>query len=119
LYREVWESMGTPKSNLRDMLWGLEIGLDPDAVDTFDPRGNVWFLPGFNENMDLYAGVLNSIVGYRHVATVWTVGVYCLTWLLVAIVLGVMKRREGMVKKDEEIVPELQVLLGEESVLEE
>lgn len=74
-----------------DMKWGLTIGLDPDAVDTFDPRTVVWYIKDFNENTNLWAGVANSLVGYRHVATKATIGVYCGAWAIVALVLGLMK----------------------------
>jgi high-affinity iron transporter len=77
-----------------EYLWSRRVAVDPDAIESvfFDPRVNVWMLPCCKKNQSGWS-VFSSILGWRDVATIGTVVIYCSYWIAISVVLVVMRRR--------------------------
>lgn len=77
-----------------DWVWLNAIGGVGEASTLFDPRVNVWFLgAALSENTSSGMGVMNSLFGYRCIASIGTVVGYCGFWILLSAVLILMKWR--------------------------
>ena len=75
-----------------DHAWSLKVSIDPDAQGSvfFDPRVNVWMLPCCGKSNGIWA-VMYAIFGFRNVATIGTVTIYCLYWIAISIILVLMR----------------------------
>ena len=78
-----------------DHAWSLKVAVDPDAEGSvfFDPRVNVWMLPCCGKSNGIWA-LMYAIFGFRNVATIGTVTIYCLYWVSISILLVFMRIRK-------------------------
>eukprot|EP00842_Homolaphlyctis_polyrhiza_P000087 jgi/Hompol1/1079/HPOL_001375-RA len=82
-----------------DYTWSKAINLAADDVGTgaFDPRYNVWHFDCCSpeEKSSGGWGVFNSLLGWRNNASVATITVYCVFWILVSGILVLLRLREN------------------------
>ncbi|EGF81567.1 hypothetical protein BATDEDRAFT_19300 [Batrachochytrium dendrobatidis JAM81] len=83
--------------NFEDYTWSRAINLAADDVGTgaFDPRRSVWHFDCCNpEDKTQGWGIFNSVLGWRNNATIATVTIYCLFWVISSTFLIYMRLKE-------------------------
>jgi high-affinity iron transporter len=85
-----------------DYVWTRRVPADPDAVDSvfFDPRVNVWMLPCCKRTQAGWS-VFSALLGWRDVATIGTITIYCCYWILISVVLVLMRLKKNKDTKRE------------------
>jgi high-affinity iron transporter len=87
-----------------DYFWAKHVPIDPDAADTvfFDPRVNVWMLPCCKRTQSGWS-VFSALLGWRDVATIGTITIYCCYWMLVSVTLVFMRLKKNEMAKQESV----------------
>lgn len=85
--------------NFEDYVWGLTINAEADDAGTglFDPRRSVWHFDCCNPEDPANGGwaIFNSLLGWRNNATISTITVYCLFWVLILAILATLRFKEN------------------------
>ncbi|KAI8923656.1 iron permease FTR1 family-domain-containing protein [Entophlyctis helioformis] len=81
--------------NLEDYVWSAAINLEADDVGTgaFDPRRNVWHLDCCSPENKAEGGwgIFSSLLGWRNNATISTISMYIVFWVLIASTLAAVR----------------------------
>ncbi|KAI8926232.1 hypothetical protein BC831DRAFT_435516 [Entophlyctis helioformis] len=84
---------------LEDYVWSAAINLEADDVGTgaFDPRRSVWHWDCCTPENKAEGGwgLFSSLLGWRNNATISTVTMYCVYWVIVSGILVALRLRES------------------------